>query len=164
MLCVGAYELGAWLDSRDRRLTAMLRRGVVAFVPFIIPLILFFLASRTQQGGVTSMGTPWTNPLRVLAGIVPGVPYNFGILVLLMYFPLRKGLPGWVHVDHAMRVPLIAVGIAALAMPHVLAGVWAWISGFRWYGFSCWWQAVPGAMSRRAWRSPPPASCWRCLS
>jgi len=125
MLCVGAYELGVWLETGERRLTALLRRGIVAFCPFILPLVLFVIASRAQQVGDTWYGAPSDKFITVLSPILfQGVPYNFGILVVLLYIPLRKGLLGRVQLMPVMRAPLLAVGIAAVAMPHVLAGVW----------------------------------------
>jgi hypothetical protein len=125
MLCVGAYEFGVWLHSGDRRPLALLRRAVVAFCPFIIPLAIFAVASQGQQGGDTIYGTPADKFIALFSPILfQSVPYNLGILVVLLWLPLRLGLLGKVHLVPLMRMPLLAVGIAAIAMPHVLAGVW----------------------------------------
>ena len=125
MLCVGAYELGVWLKTGDRRFAELIRRGIVAFCPFILPMIIFVFASRAQQGGATSYGALSDKFITVFSPVFfQGVPYSLGILVALLYLPWRKGLLGRVLLVPAMRVPLLAVGVAAVAMPHVLAGVW----------------------------------------
>jgi hypothetical protein len=125
MLCVGAYELGIWLERGDRRLPDLLRRGIVAFCPFILPLIMFVVASKAQQGGPTEYGALSDKFITVFSPILfQAVPYNFGILIGLLYIPLRMGFLGQVRLIPAMRMPLLAVGIATAAMPHVLAGVW----------------------------------------
>jgi hypothetical protein len=125
MLCVGAYELGVWLQSGERRFTGLLRRGIVAFCPFIPALAIFVIASSGQQGGDTWYGSPSYKFIALFSPVLfQGVPYNLGILLALLYLPLRKGLLGKVHLAPVMRMPLLAVGIAAMAMPNVLAGVW----------------------------------------
>jgi hypothetical protein len=125
ILCVGAYELGHWLQTEERRVAGLLRRGIVAFCPFIPSLIMFGIASRGQHGGDTWYGTPSDKFLTLFSPVLfQGVPYNLGILVALLYIPLRKGLLGRVQLNPVMRLPLLLVGIAALVMPHVLAGVW----------------------------------------
>jgi hypothetical protein len=124
MLCVGAYEFGIWLETSGRRPATLLSRGVVAFCPFIPALTLFAIASQGQQGGITWYGAPLDKVIAVFSPMLfQATPYSVGILILL-YFPLRKGLLGNLHLVPVMRVPLLAVGIAAIAMPHVLAGVW----------------------------------------
>jgi hypothetical protein len=125
MLCVGAYELGVWLETDKRRLTGLLRRGIVAFCPFIAPLLIFLIASRGQQGGETWYGSPSDKFVALFSPVFfQTVPFNLGILVALLWLPMRSGLLGKAHLVPAMRMPLLAVGIAAAAMPHVLAGVW----------------------------------------
>jgi hypothetical protein len=125
MLCVGAYELGIWLTTGNRRPFALLRRGIVAFCPFIPPLIIFCFASRGQPGGDTWYGSPVDKFITLFSPVLfQGVPYNFGILVALLWFPFRKGMLGTVSLAAPMRVTLLAVAIAAVVMPNVLAGVW----------------------------------------
>jgi hypothetical protein len=124
MLCVGAYEFGIWLETSGRRPATLISRSVVAFCPFIPALTLFAIASQGQQGGITWYGAASDKFIAVFSPILfQAVPYSAGILILL-YFPLCKGLLGNLHLVPAMRVPLIAVGIAAVAVPHDLAGVW----------------------------------------
>lgn len=125
MLCVGAYELGVWLETGARRFTGLLRRGIVAFCPFIAPLVIFAIASRGQRGGDTWYGSPSDKFIALFSPILfQTVTYNLGILVALLWLPMRNGLLGKPHLVPAMRMPLLAVGIAAVAMPNVLAGVW----------------------------------------
>lgn len=125
MLCVGAYELGFWLQTSGRRPAELIRRGIVAFCPFIVPLIIFAMVSRAEHGGATWYGTPNDKLVALLSPIVvQTVPYNLCILVALLYFPWRYGLLGEVHLASVMRVPLLAVGVAAVAMPNTLMGVW----------------------------------------
>jgi hypothetical protein len=125
MLCVGAYEFGVWLAIGNRRPFALLRRGIVAFCPFIPPLVIFVIASRGQLGGDTWYGSPSDKFITLFSPVLfQGVPYNLGILVALLYVPFRKGLLGTVHLVAPMGVPLLAVAVAAVAMPNVLAGVW----------------------------------------
>lgn len=125
MLCVGAYELGFWLQSSDRRPGALIRRGIVAFCPFIVPLAIFVMATRAEHGGPTWYGSPSDKLVALMSPLlVQTVPYNLCILVTLLYFPWRSGLLGDVHLASVMRVPLLAVGVAAAAMPNMLMGVW----------------------------------------
>jgi hypothetical protein len=125
MLCVGSYELGFWLQGSGRRPGELIRRSIVAFCPFIAPLIIFVMVSRAEHGGATWYGSPSDKIVALLSPILfQTVPYNLCILVALLYLPWRHGLLGEVHLASAMRMPLLAVGVAAVAMPSVLMGVW----------------------------------------
>jgi hypothetical protein len=125
MLCVGSYELGVWLVARDHRLRTLIRNGVVAFCPFIVPLIIFVMASSGQEGGVTLYATPHGWIYAQLSPLLfPGAPADLAILAIVLVIPARLGLLGKLHLAPAMWAPLIAVGCAAMAMPNVLSGVW----------------------------------------
>ena len=125
MLCVGAYEFGIWLTTGDREPMALLRRGIVAFCAFIPALIIFVVACRAQHGGDTWYGSPSDKFITLFSPVLfQGVPYNLGILVALLYVPFRKGWLGTAHLTAAMHMPLLAVAVAAAAMPNVLVGVW----------------------------------------
>lgn len=125
MLCVGAYEFGVWLHSSQRQLLPLLRRGIVAFCPFVLPSILFVLASEAQQGGANWYGDPTDKFITVFSPVLfQGVPYNLAILAAGFWLPWRYGYLGQLRLSPAMWMPLLAVGVALIAMPHVLAGVW----------------------------------------
>jgi hypothetical protein len=134
MICVGAYELGAWLTSGKRDLRALVARGVIAFCPFAAPLILFTLASHGQSGGVTLYGDAMFklyalfSPVIFPSGgpnVVPGVLLVvLGLLLLLPH--TRRRLFGRLVLAGPMGAPLAILALAALATPWVLAGV-AWM-------------------------------------
>jgi hypothetical protein len=125
MLCVGAYEFGVWLSARDRSFTALLSRGIVAFCPFVIPLAIFASASQGQEGGATVYATPYGWMIAMFSPLMfLGAPFNAIVLAVPLIVPARRGLLGWVRVPPAMWVPLIALGVAAIAMPNALFGVW----------------------------------------
>jgi hypothetical protein len=125
MLCVGSYEFGVWLSSRDRRFGTLAVRGAVAFCPFVAPLIIFVMASAGQEGGVTLYATPFGWLVAQLTPVLfPGSPVDCAILAVVLVIPARRGLLGTPGLAPAMWVPLIVVGVAALAMPNVLVGVW----------------------------------------
>jgi hypothetical protein len=125
MLCVGSYELGVFLLERDRNFSALARRGVVAFCPFIAPIVIFFLASKGQDGAITRYGTPAEKLAALLSPVAfPGARFDFIILgfslvVLGAGLVTRRLRPAI-----AMRVPLATMGVAALLMPNLLVGVW----------------------------------------
>jgi len=122
MLCVGTYELGVWLSARDR---SLLRRGAIAFCPFIIPLIIFWYASQEQGGGITRYGTPHEKLTALLSPVAfPGARFDliilgFSLVVLAAGLLMRK-----LRLATAMHMPLAALGLAAVAMPILLSGVW----------------------------------------
>ena len=125
MLCVAGYELGVWLSVREHRLGTLIGNGVVAFCPFIAPLIIFGMASSDQEGGVTLYATPHGWIFAQLSPLsFPGAPADLAILAIVLAIPARRGLLGKLHLAPAMWAPLIAVGCAAMVMPNVLAGVW----------------------------------------
>jgi hypothetical protein len=149
MLCVGAYELGFWLQSCGRRPGALINRGIVAFCPFIVPLIIFATVIQAERGGPTWYGSPSDKSVALFSPLLfQTVPYNLCILVALLYFPWRYGLLGEVHLASVMRVPLLAVGVAAMVMPNMLMGVWGVdfrlpvVFVFLLIG-SCSWTGVP---------------------
>ena len=133
ILCVGAYELGLWLNVRDRKPGVLLARGAIAFCPFIVPLILFAHVSHGQSGGLTWYGTPDVKIIALLSPVLfLSASFNITILELWLFFnlavllliPSQRGRWGRVAVSAPMRVPLLLLAILAIAMPNILGGVW----------------------------------------
>jgi len=162
MLCVGAYEFGVWWNDRAhapgarplaalfaRPFAALFARGFIAFLPFIPPLALMARIDHGQTGGVTWYGGPVTKLTALLSPIIfPSARFDLALLALLLVIPARRGVFGPVTLAPQMRMPLLVLGFAVLAMPNVLAGVWDMdcrlplafvflaIAGFQ-------WRAVP---------------------
>ena len=125
MLCVGAYEFGVWLESPSRKFGALLARGVTAFCPFAMPLVVFFSAELGQDGGILWYGSPMVKLNALLSPVLfPTATFNVTLLVLLLLVPSRRGLLGRPSLAPSMRWPLLAMAAAALAAPNVMAGVW----------------------------------------
>ena len=121
-LCVAAYELGVWLTSGRRDLIS---RGLAAFCPFILPLALFVHASSGQPGGATWYGSPIVKLTALLSPVIfPSARFNLSLLGLMLLVPARRGVFGTPSLSPRMRVPLLLLGLAALAAPNVLSGVW----------------------------------------
>jgi hypothetical protein len=150
MLCVGAYEFGVWLSGRQRTVASLLGRGFVAFCPFGMPLAIFVAASQGQEGGVTLYATAYGWMIAMLSPLVfLGAPFNAVVLAVALIIPARRGLLGRMRVPPAMWGPLIALGVAAIAMPNALFGVWG--VDYRLpivFVFlaiaACSWRTVPG--------------------
>ena len=125
MLCVGAYEFGVWLGRRDGGFPGLIRRGAVALVAFIPPWVMFWFASQGQEGGPTVMADPagWVRAM-ISPFLFWGVPGQVTLLALALIVPARRGLFGPVGFAQGMRMPLLALGLAAMAMPDAVAGVW----------------------------------------
>jgi hypothetical protein len=154
MLCIGAYELGVWLSADHRSFSTLCRRAAVAFCPFILPLVIFAVASEGQEGGATAFATlRWWVTAMLSPVVFLSSPFNFTLLAVLLIIPLRRGLLGKVRLASEMRVPLVIVGVAVLAMPHLMFGVF-WGADYRLplvfvalfiAGFS--WREVPMRVS-----------------
>jgi hypothetical protein len=125
MLCVGGYELGVWLSARDRTPSDLLRRAAAAGGPFIFPGVIFVSAPKGQEAGFTQYGA-LSEKLTVLASPVlfPGARFDMAILVLAAAVLAGGLLLGRLYLAPTMRVPLILLGTASLAMPNWLSGVW----------------------------------------
>jgi hypothetical protein len=125
MLCVGAYELGTWLSTRDRRLAGLMRRAVVSFCPFVVPLIIFIIASKGQEGGQTAYPPLSGWVMGLLSPVLfPSMPFDLTVLLVVLIIPARRFIFGHPRLATEMRVTLIVLGIASIAMPAVLFGVW----------------------------------------
>jgi hypothetical protein len=125
MLCVGAYELGRGSPDERGNFSALARRGLAAFCPFIPGLILFAFATGQQEGGPSLYATPQGWVVAMFSPFLfPGVPVNLTCLAIVLAIPARAGLYGVFKLAPAMRLPLLFIGVAAVAMPNVIMGVW----------------------------------------
>jgi hypothetical protein len=154
-LCVSSYELGAFLSMPDRDPVTFLRRAAVALCPFIVPMCILFVTGGDQAGGMTRYGTAFDKLTALLSPLLfPGARSGLvtlalaailGVAILLL---VNRRLLGTLELAKPMRVPLIVLGLAAIAMPNRLAGVWGMDLRFPIVALflliaSCAWRNVP---------------------
>ncbi len=126
LLCVVAYELGAWFDGPDRSLAALLRRGIVAATPFLLPLLLLLIVPKGQTGGITRYGALADKLIVPLTPVsFPGARFDLTILAFAGVVFVVGLATGRLKLAPPMYAPLIALALAAMAMPNLLSGVWA---------------------------------------
>jgi hypothetical protein len=124
-LCVASYEAGVWLSSPNRRIQPLLNRIAIAGSTAVPCMALVPVAVNDQVSGLTQYGClseklfAWLSPF-----LFPGT--QIGCLTLLLatiLFVAGRHLRKWA-IAPPMRVPLVVIAIAVLAMPSWMSGVW----------------------------------------
>ncbi len=125
ILCVGAFELGAWLSSGGRHLSGLLRRAGVASCQIVVPLGIVVSVGHGQETGITRFGELADKIDALLSPVAfPGTHFDLPILAFSAAVLAGGLLLGRLRLAHPMRLPLIVLGAVALVMPHWLSGVW----------------------------------------
>ncbi len=126
-LLVASFELGE-LIGRRRFVRAGLLRALALGLQFVPALALFWL-SLTHGGPThTEYGNPLTKLIALLTpftfghgpGTLDGLTWAFAVVALYVGVSRR-----YLGLSPLMRVPLIVLALAAVAMPNWLAGAWA---------------------------------------
>jgi hypothetical protein len=124
-LLVGFYELGRILANR--RLSAKSIAAEAAKFGQFGPVVLLWLASLstagpvyTSYGGISAKVAALGAPM-VLGGVKPGALFSV-LLIGIFYISWRRGA---LKLSPAMRLPILAMIVAAVLMPNWFYGSWA---------------------------------------
>jgi hypothetical protein len=121
-LTVGAFALARFWRETDRR--RRWRDLVEAGTPFVLPAIVFVLSFSTSIHGRTFYGDILAKSIAVLSPTItygrwPDVVVALAVIVTLWILHRCKLL----SFTSAMRVPVLGLIVAAIAMPRMLQGV-----------------------------------------
>jgi len=123
-LLIGAYELGQWWSAGPRRLRALLGHGV-RLLHFAPALLLWLISLPNGGPSLTFFGT-LRNKLYAAAAPAYFGPPALWLTAAMLVFYVASGAIAWraraVRIVPAMRWPLAAVLVAAVAMPTSLDG------------------------------------------
>jgi hypothetical protein len=124
-LCVATFELGKWLNARDRKLTMLFGQLLTAGSTAVLPLIIFVSCLKAQDGGITQYGSLGSKVTVLLSPVAfPGARFDLAILAVAGCLIGVGLLRGSLRLARAMYLPLIALTVASVAMPNWLSGVW----------------------------------------
>jgi hypothetical protein len=124
-LTIGSYEINQWWRTSPRSLPGLLSRTAIASTQFIVPCALFLTLPLGMTGGHTSylpLAVQLTQTLRSPTWF-PGTHFDVVILGFAFGIALIGFSTGFLRLCPAMRLPLAALCIAALVMPHDIKGV-----------------------------------------
>jgi hypothetical protein len=125
-LAIGGYELGRSLNRRDRPLRHHLADWAIGGAQFVMPILLWLMtAVGTTGGNVTVYGgggaklTTWVSMVLFHIQSV-GIATLMFLIVLLIGGFVTKSF----RLDRRMKLPVIVLAIATLAMPAWLFSSW----------------------------------------
>jgi len=124
-LAIGGYELGRSLSARDRPFRQHLADWAIGGAQFILPIGLWFATAVGSSAGITEYGNLGTK----ISSLVSMVFFQVkGVGVATFLFLLALTIGGLVtrsfRIDQRMKVPMIVLSVAALAMPSWLFSSW----------------------------------------
>lgn len=120
-LIVAAYELWRWRERREAGFVPFLRFSAPAAAQFGIPAVLWFMsptgtgAAYTDYGGIMDKMRALISPVVFSGGIVERVIFVFAAFVIIWGIHKR-----WYSVTQKIAYPLVALALAAIAMPNWL--------------------------------------------
>ena len=124
-LVIGGFELGRSLSQRDRPLHRHLTDWAIGGAQFILPVGLWFATAVGSSAGVTeygSLGTKFSSLVSMVFFHIKGV--GVATLIFLVVLIIGGLITKSFRLDQRMKVPMIVLSIAALAMPEWLFSSW----------------------------------------
>jgi hypothetical protein len=124
-LAVAAYELGQCLDAGKFSWRGLLRRWVLALCQFVLPGLMLLSSPFEAAESFTKYGD-WTDKLRVLLSpvLMHWHGYDLFLFATLLCFLLWAALRAGLTLAGPLRLPILALSLAAVAMPNWLMDVW----------------------------------------
>ncbi len=127
-ILIVSYELAAWWTERPRRFGALVRRACIAAPQFVIPFILVLLVPKgegtvTYYGSLSDKLEAVTSPTRFAGSSFDRLILIFAALGVVIGIATHQ-----LRIAPRMRLPLIALGAAAVLMPDMLSGTWDGLS------------------------------------
>jgi hypothetical protein len=129
-LAVAAYELGQVLTAGAFSARALLRRWAFAVCQFVLPAVILLSSPLGMTETVTLYGD-WADKLRVLLSpvLLHWHGFDLGLFAILLLLLLLAALKLGLTLVAPLRLPILALSLAAIAMPNWLMDVWG--SDFR---------------------------------
>lgn len=124
-LAIGGYELGCSLSARNRPFREHLADWAIGGAQFILPIGLWFATAVGSSAGVTeygSFGTKFSSLVSMVLFHIKGI--GVATFIFLIVLAIGGLATRSFRIDPRMKVPMIVLSIAALAMPSWLFSSW----------------------------------------
>jgi hypothetical protein len=125
-LSVVSYEVGIRLEGRRLRLRSL--RPLLAISLQFVPAVVLWHVSRQHAGSTLIDYGALSYKLYALVAPVTFharcFPLDAALWLIIVLFVIYAGRRGMLRVAPEMRIPLSAMAVAAIAMPHVVSGSW----------------------------------------